>query len=282
MKRQRESRYITFTRLSYQLAETTLPRYSHAKSPHTFTLPQLATCVLLAFYLNLSYRDTEEWLLASSDIQQLLGLSRVPDHTTLYRTFRKLTVQQWEQMHHTLLKKMQVYETVVAVDTTSFRFENSSAYYRARSGKAYRDWLKSGYVVGCGSQFILGWKVGRGRANASDIHYLRTLRRKASPWCRPRQWFLIGDAGFDGKATRRSDLVPVIRRMRRDPTREDLVERMEQVQLAKLEGFYGNRWLVETVHSVIKRKMGDTIRSRGKRLQHREPILKALAYNIHR
>ena len=32
----------------------------------------------------------------------------------------------------------------------------------------------------------------------------------------------------------------------------------------------------------LKRKFGDTIRSRSKRLQLREPIIKALVYNIHR
>jgi hypothetical protein len=44
---------------------------------------------------------------------------------------------------------------------------------------------------------------------------------------------------------------------------------------------FGQRWKVETVNSVIKRKFGDTIRSRSLRLQRREAIVKALVYNIH-
>jgi hypothetical protein len=51
---------------------------------------------------------------------------------------------------------------------------------------------------------------------------------------------------------------------------------------ARLDGLYGQRWKTETVNSVIKRKFGDTIRSRSTRLQLREPIIKALVYNIHR
>jgi hypothetical protein len=57
----------------------TMPAYSHPKSPHRFTLPQLAACVLMTFYLDLSYRDMEEWLLASSEVRTLHELERVPD-----------------------------------------------------------------------------------------------------------------------------------------------------------------------------------------------------------
>jgi hypothetical protein len=48
-------------------------------------------------YLNYTYRDLEEWLLATDQVRQVLQLTRVPDHTTLYRTFAKLSQQQWQQ-----------------------------------------------------------------------------------------------------------------------------------------------------------------------------------------
>ncbi|HEX8227790.1 MAG TPA: hypothetical protein VF826_00580, partial [Chloroflexia bacterium] len=56
----RESRYVVVARIAYRLAQQSLPAYSHPKSPHHFTLPQLAACVLMAFYMKLSYRDMEE------------------------------------------------------------------------------------------------------------------------------------------------------------------------------------------------------------------------------
>lgn len=61
----RESRYVRVARFAYELTSQVLPRYSHPKSPHHFTLPQLATCVLMMFYMDVSYRDMEEWLLAT-------------------------------------------------------------------------------------------------------------------------------------------------------------------------------------------------------------------------
>jgi hypothetical protein len=75
-----------------------LPSYSHPKSPQHFTLPQLAACVLLTFYLKLSYWDMEEWLLATDQMVKGLELPRVPYHSTLARTFRNLKQADLEAM----------------------------------------------------------------------------------------------------------------------------------------------------------------------------------------
>src|SRR5574341_753341 len=67
-------------RLIAQVARTTATvlitgMYTHLNSPHRFTLPQLNACVLLMFDLRLSYRDPEEWLLASAQICKGLQLA---------------------------------------------------------------------------------------------------------------------------------------------------------------------------------------------------------------
>lgn len=89
------------------------------------------------------------------------------------------------------------------------------------------------------------------------------------------------DAGFDTLKLTNRDLVPPIRRGGKlvDPERK---ARADLVVQARLDGLFGQRWKYETVHSVMKRLFGDVIRSRSWRLQRREPILKALVYNLHR
>ena len=106
-----------------------MPRYSHPKSPHIYTLPQLAACVLLGFYLDLSYRDLEEWLQATDQVLQALELWGVPDHTTLYRTYRRLGMEDWERMRRALLAKLGVEgkEEVIAADSTGFRLTRSQS-----------------------------------------------------------------------------------------------------------------------------------------------------------
>ena len=278
----RESRYVRVARIAYGLAQRALPRYSHPKSPHRFTLPQLAACVVLMFYLDISYRDMEEWLLATDQVCQVLELKRIPDHSTLSRAYHKLRMVDFDRMKGLLLDQLAVDEDAIAVDSTGFTPSQASAYYQTRRGTGYREYIKGAYAVGTRSQLILAWRAGSG--HMSDISVLSGLRRKAAPYGhrvkRRRHWFLLGDKGFDGHSVQPGDLIPPIRRSGNllDPDRR---ARADQVAAARLDGLFGQRWKTETVHSVIKRKFGDTIRSRTTRLQYREPIVKGLLYNIH-
>src|ERR1041384_3705135 len=88
--RPHESRDVKVARIAYELAKRSVRRYSHPKSPHRFTQPQLVACLLLTFYLDVSYRDMEEWLLATEKVCQVLELEHVPDHSTLSRMMKKL------------------------------------------------------------------------------------------------------------------------------------------------------------------------------------------------
>jgi hypothetical protein len=277
-----ESRYVKAARIAYELAKRSVPRYSHPKSPHRFTQPQLVACVLLTFYLDLSYRDMEEWLLATEKVCQVLELTCVPDHSTLSRTFKKLRLSEMTAMKDELLTALGVEEEVIAGDSTSFRLSQASAYYQTRRGQQYRDWVKGAYAVGICSRLIVGW--GSGSGSQPDFGFLGPLKRQSARYGRRRNgrrdWLFLGDAGFDAKGVSRLDIVPPIRRNGKltDPKRK---ARADLVAAARLDGLYGQRWQVETVNSVVKRKFGDTIRSRSLRLQHREPILKALVYDIH-
>ena len=81
---------------------------------------------------------TNKWLLATDQVRQALQFTRVPDHTTLYRTFAKLSQAQWQQLNDALLQHLQVNEMTVAVDTTGFRNDTASAYYQSRRGGTRR------------------------------------------------------------------------------------------------------------------------------------------------
>ncbi len=279
----RESRYVKVARIAYHLTQEALPRYSHPKSPHHFTLPQLAACVLLMFYLDVSYRDMEEWLLASDQVGQALELPRIPDHTTLQRTYQKLRMVDFEKMKNQLLDENEVDEEGIASDSTGFSPGQASLYYQTRTGRLYQRWAKGVYAVGTASQFILAWRSGWGPG--SDVAFLPGLRRDARRYGRyqgtHKAWVMMADSGFDGQTVQEEDLVPPVRRGGNllSPERK---ARADLISQARLDGLFGQRWKTETVNSVIKRKFGDTIRSRKRSLQRREPIIKGMVYNIHR
>ena len=278
-----ESRYVKVARLAYQIAKEQLPLYSHPKSPHRYTFPQLATCVILTFYLNKSYRDMEQWLLATDKVCSVLGLKHVPDHSTLCRAYARLSKAFLERLLESLLQKLSIQEELICLDTTGFRETHESAYYLSRTGRRYRFWRKAAYAVGAGSQMILA--IGQAKGPGCDAVFLGLLKRRASRWgkklARKRAWLCLADSGFDGEDVTQGDIIPPIRRggSLKDPQR---IARKELVLQARLDGVYGQRWKAETAISVIKRKFGDTIRSRKECLKAREVAIKGLAYAFHR
>jgi transposase len=274
----RESKYVTVARIAYHLCQREVAPYSHLKSPHRFTQPQLLACVLLMFYVRKSYRDMEEWLLASDAVCRELQLKEVPDHSTLNRTFKRLRVKLLEKLQRTLLDELQPSERGIVFDTTGYSLTQASMHYLARCGRKYDHFYKGGYAVGIESQLILACQSGQGPG--ADTGFLEPLRRKARRYGLRGKWMVLADSGFDATTVHPGDLIPPIRRggVMKLPER---IARMELVLAAKLDGFFGQRWKVETVNSVIKRKFGDEIRSRKLSRRYREPIVKGLIYNLH-
>jgi hypothetical protein len=86
--------------------------------------------------------------------------------------------------------------------------------------------------------------------------------------------------GFDGEQARPFDFIAP-RQGKHRPRRPDRILRTELTNIARLDSVLGQRWIIETVISVIKRKSGDTIRSRSPFRQRREITIKAIIYNLH-
>jgi IS5 family transposase len=275
--KKRISHYQSVAEIAYATAKRVLPLYRHKNSPHHFTWPQLAACVLITYYLDCSYRDMEDWLLVSDTICRSLDLQEVPDHTTLCRAFHRLDVRLLRAMQRLLLQKATMKEVVIGVDSTGFRTDQASAYYSFRNGRPKKDWIKGAYAVGVASQLILGTCASYGRYQDSVL--LKSLRHQSRSYA-IRNHVLLADAGFDGRQVKLGDVIPPVRRhgALRAPER---IARAELVAQARLDGLYGQRWKCETVHSVIKRKFGDTVRSRTTQLHFREVFVKGLIYNFH-
>ncbi len=274
------SHYVRIAQLVYAAAQASYPKYRRRKSKKTFSQHQLVACVLLMMYVNLSYRDFEDWLRASDQVCVALGLTTVPDHSTLNRAFHRLTEKRLRRLLAGVVAAMQVKEKVIAGDSTGYSLTQASAYYRTHRGKPLRDWVKGSYAVGTSSQLILVAESSR-RNSANDAPMLEPLRKGAERYAAGADWVFLADAGFDCKAVTDRDLIPPIRRARRlvAPERK---ARADLVSQARLDGLYGQRWKCETVHSVIKRKFGEHIRSKLKDRQDREPLIKAVIYNLHR
>jgi transposase len=283
-KQPKESRYVRVALLAYELTQAIYPLYTHKNSPKTFTQPQLAACVLLKVFLNLSYRNTEEWLLASDKVCEALELTEVPDHSTISRMYSRMRMKDFERLNDHLLSQLEVEEEAISIDATGLSLTEASPYFLTRAGRKYHHYIKAFCGVGTTRQYILGWHFDWGPD--SDMDHLNQMRRRVHRYGYQingrAAWFLLADQGFDGAQARPYDII----KPRQGPTRRirrpDRLLRNDLYDAARLEGLTGQRWKCETVYSVIKRLFGGHVRSRRALHQRREVAAKVVVYNIHR
>jgi len=81
---------LALARVALEVGEATLAPYSHPKSPHRFTQPQLFAMLALREFFGVDYRALVEWLKRWGELREALGLKRVPHYSTLCYAERRL------------------------------------------------------------------------------------------------------------------------------------------------------------------------------------------------
>jgi len=75
---------------AHRLASRIWPQHPSSFSRHDFTLPQLFACLVVREMMKLSYRKAESLLRDSPHWLSAIGMTRAPDHNTLWRAFEVL------------------------------------------------------------------------------------------------------------------------------------------------------------------------------------------------
>jgi hypothetical protein len=73
--------------VAWHLGRQVLPKHTSKFSRKDFTLPQLFACLVLREHQKKSYRGMEALLRDSQHWCRAIGMSKVPDHNTLWRAF---------------------------------------------------------------------------------------------------------------------------------------------------------------------------------------------------
>lgn len=76
--------------MALEAAQEAIPQYSSRFSRHDYTQHQLYALVALRRLLKTDYRSLEATLRDWTELREALGLTRVPDHSTIQRAERRL------------------------------------------------------------------------------------------------------------------------------------------------------------------------------------------------
>jgi hypothetical protein len=280
-----------------------LPLFSHRYSPKVYTQPQLFACLALKAFFKTDYRGIVEILRDCRDLVSALGLKDVPHFTTLQKACARLLCLAFVKalldatVRRFLRRRTRVRRA--ALDSSGFDCGHASRYYvrrRAKGGASrqrttYKRFGKLELAVDCASHLILAAIPRRGPR--PDVDRFAPLLDAALG--RADIDTALADAGFDSEANHRHaretrgvrSVIPAeIGRPSRDPDQlpagrwRRLMRRKLTHWLGKFYCDYGQRWQVETVFSMIKRRLGEALAGLGYWSQCRDMMLKAITHNV--
>lgn len=284
--------------VAYEAACQAVPAYRHKFSPKKFTQPQLLACLVLKDFAHLDYRGLAEHFADHPDLATQIGLKSVPHFTTFQKAAQRLlsakparrmfdAVLQRALQDGVLMKRV----ALAAVDGTGLESRHTSRYYvkrRSRGGDrdlhiTYAKYPKVVFVVDCKSHLILAAAPGRGPC--SDLVQFGAALGQAIRHARIGT--LLADADFDAEWVHRGvrshgirTIIPPKRGRPTDKPPSGHWRRRMKQRFAQYKRKYGQRWQVETVNSMLKRRLGSALRARQYKSQCREIVLRALTHNV--
>lgn len=276
-------------------AKESLPEHPHPNAPKKFTQPQLFACLVLKRFYQLDYRGIWAMLRDWPAMRGWLGLRCTPHWTTLHQAAGRLLAAA---SMRTLLTQTVDYGMgrrrrvgLAAADSTGFRSDRESRHYTRRRTKtagkpaphSKRRFPKATLLVDTSSHLILAALLGRGPR--PDVDELAPLLAELVPG--PWLAHLLVDAGFDSEANHRfarhehGILTTIPPRSGRPSTRAPTgYYRRLMARTLHTRDYYGQRWQVETVNSMIKRNQGDVVLGHTAWSRRREMRLAVLTHNI--
>jgi hypothetical protein len=284
--------------VAYEAACQALPAHRHRSSPKKFTQPQLLACLVLKEFSRLDYRGLAEHLTDHPDLGRQIGLKAVPHFTTFQKAAARLLASVpartmfdavLERALRDRVRKWRV--PLAAVDGTGLESRHMSRYYvkrRSRGGErdqetTYARYPKVVFVVDCRSHMILAAVPGRGPG--SDLVQFGAALGQAVG--RARIGTLLADADFDAEWVHRNvrshgirTIIPPERGRPTDKPPTGHWRRRRKQRFGQYKSRYGQRWQVETVNSMIKRRLGSALRARSDASRCREIILRAITHNV--
>ena len=264
------SKLISFIELAKGISNK-LPRYNSKFSNRIYDNHQKIIIIVFKQKLKLTYRGIIEFLEVSEEARRMIGLTRIPNHSTLIKFLRRISASLLDD----LLAEKEA-ETI-AIDSTGFETESMSYYYRTinKQNKPRRHYAKLSIAIDADKQLILSQRIRLGPRN-DNIDFKQVLKNLSAK-------FVVADKGYDSRDNRYF----VLRKLKAYPhiprriTSGATYERTG-VKLKFDERVYHRRSKIESVFSAIKRKYGSVVRARSFESQKKEIICRLIAYNLDR
>ena len=290
--------------MAHHLAKSVLPAYASRFSRKDFTLPQLFACLVLREHQGKSYRGIEALLKDCRHWCRAIGMRKAPDHNTLCRAFQVIiSPQNVDRMLDLLTRWFRTagrLGTIAAIDSSLYDTHHRSRHYEQRcrqNSSKDRDVVSDRRSASCKKtpkltiastldHVILAAfaRTGMGADYKDFVPVVRDAHRRC------RFEIILADAGYDSEANHRLvreelGAQALIKTGSGRPTSKPPSGPWRRVMKKELEGSqkgrpYGQRSQVETTNSMMKRNLGDSLRSRSAHSRAMEQLLRVVTHNV--
>lgn len=284
---------VLFAKTALEVMNEVMPPYGSKFSKHTFTQPQLMTILCLMRFEDWTFREAEVRLAEHSDLRRALGLERAPDHTTLYRFMHRVTDEVLDEVLIAVASRLvprrrgrKRKKAVVAVDATGLAPGSVSTFFINRrtdrgEGLPWRHWCKWTIVIDVLRRCVLAQAARQGPYNdCATLRPLVSAAHEVTP-----VGLVLADAEFDSERNHLhvrevigADSVIPAKRGKADWKLKGVRAQMRRRFPRKR---YSQRAQVESVFSVVKRKLSAKAPGRSAETQRTQAMLLGLAYNIY-
>jgi hypothetical protein len=261
--------------------DSELERMNAGKEGGRYVYPEIFVRLLGYMHLlfHLPYRQTEGFLKA---LRRFDSRIEVPDYSTIDRRVNRLGVKLGDEEERSYGDDL-----IIAVDASGIKVSNRGDWMRHK-WKVRRGYLKIHIAVDVKRKKILALKVTDEKTG--DGGMLQPLVEEASRKGKIAK--AIGDGAYDTKRNFRyldaNGIEPIIKVRRNASSKAGgcvlrklaAQEYLHDPEAWKRKHGYGQRWMVESAFSSLKRTFGEYVSAKTMQNMANEIMLKASLYNL--
>lgn len=269
---------LSFLKVSYNFAKSTIPTYSHQYSPKKFTQPVLFTIILYKLFKKDTYREIEEEINLSDKIKRILNIKKSPHYTTLQKYFKRVPTKILYNINTLILNHFTFKDIIVIMDGTGNTNDHADKYYANIRSKERKSYIKNHIIIDLETHLILDFQAKKGPRH--DTKFAIPCLRKMKKY---NVIYALGDKAYDSEEIRKFineyldafDQIPLKKHPKTGHYRLNSMAIFRKV-------IYNQRVQVESVFSVEKRKFNGVNHSRSTSLSIKESKTKDLIFNLYR